>query len=130
MTHRILIVDDNPDETEIAVRVLSRLGKDLDLQTASTGEAALDILRDPARLPCVILLDLKMPGMSGIDTLRRIRKDNRLRDIRVIIVTNSSLENDRKESYAAGADYFLHKAFDMDQFSRDIKASLERWLLL
>jgi two-component system response regulator len=128
MAHKILIVDDNPDEAEIAMRVLSKIGQCMNLQIASTGEAALEILRAGDQVPSVILLDLKMAGMSGLDTLRRIREDKRFKDIRVIVITNSSLETDKKESYAAGADYFLHKSCDIDQFTRDIEATLERWL--
>jgi two-component system response regulator len=128
MAHKILIVDDNPDEVEITMRVLSKIGKCMNLQIASTGEAALEMLRAGDQMPSVVLLDLKMPGMSGLDTVRRIREDKRLKDIRVIVISNSSLETDKKESYAAGADYFLQKSVDIDQFSRDIEASLERWL--
>jgi two-component system response regulator len=129
MAHKILIVDDNPDEADITMRVLSKIPEAVNLQTASTGEEALEILLCGDQLPSVILLDLKMPGMGGINTLRRIRADKRLKEIRVIIVTNSSLEKDREESYAAGADWFLHKAFDMDQFGMDIKTSLQHLLL-
>ncbi len=129
MAHKILIVDDNPDEADITGRVLSKMPQAVVLQTASTGEEALEILLGGDQLPSVILLDLKMPGMGGIATLRRIRAHKRLKDIRVIIVTNSSLETDREESYAAGADRFLHKAFDMDQFGMDIRSSLQHLLL-
>ena len=76
----------------------------------------------------MILLDLKMPGMNGFDTLRIIRADERLKHIPVIIVTSSSLEADEKEGYEAGADGFLHKAFDIDQFAGDIEDILKRWL--
>jgi DNA-binding response OmpR family regulator len=79
-------------------------------------------------LPSLILLDLKMPGMSGFDTLRIIRADKLMKHIPVIIVTSSSLEADKKMGYETGADGFLHKAFDIDQFERDLKSMLERWL--
>jgi two-component system response regulator len=121
----VLIVDDNPDEVKIAARALSKIRKSMTVHTVSTGEGALEQLRCMETLPSVIFLDLKMPGMSGFDVLRSIRSDERLKGIRVIVVSNSSLESDRKESYAAGADWFLQKAFDIDEFSREIKSLLD-----
>lgn len=66
-----------------------------------------------------------MPGMNGIKTLRLLRSDERLKKLPVIIVTNSTLESDRQEAYEAGADGFIHKSFDMDQFSQEIKSLLK-----
>jgi CheY-like chemotaxis protein len=91
-------------------------------------EAALELLRNEADLPSLILLDLKMSVMSGIDLPRQIRADGRLKNITVIIVTNSLLEADKKEAYATGADDFLDKALDTDRFGRDIQSVLARWL--
>ena len=93
-----------------------------------SGEAALELLQKEDDLPSLILLDIKMPGMSGIDTLRRIRSDGHLKNIPVIVATNSILESDRNASYAAGADGFIQKDFDISKFGRDIKSILERWL--
>jgi CheY-like chemotaxis protein len=128
MAHKVLIVDDDPNDTEMTRRVLSRAGFEVKVEAVTCGETALELLRKEDALPSLIFLDLNMPGMGGIDTLRRIRDDDRLRNITVIILTNSLLEADKKESYAGGADGFLHKAFDIDQFGIDIKSALERWL--
>lgn len=128
MAHTVLIVDDNPDDIEITKRVLSKQELGITVETAPRGEVALEHLRDGKALPALILLDLKMPGMSGFDTLREIRADSRLKNIPVIVVTSSALESDMKEAYASGADSFLHKSFDIDQFSKDIMHILERWL--
>ncbi len=128
MAHTILIVDDNPDDIEITRRILARMGRIVKVEAAPCGEAAMELLRKGIDLPSLILLDLKMPGMSGFDALRRIRADVRMKHIPVIIVTSSCLESDEKEAYAAGADCFVHKAFDIDQFGRDMKSLLERWL--
>jgi two-component system response regulator len=92
------------------------------------GETALALLRNSGELPSLMLLDLKMPGMSGIDTLRRMREDEELKHIPVVIVTNSTLESDRNAALNAGADGFIHKDFDMDKFGRDMKSLLDRWL--
>jgi CheY-like chemotaxis protein len=126
--HRILIVDDDPGDAEMTKRALSRAGLQLEVETVSCGEDALELLRKGSDLPSVILLDLKMSGLSGIETLGMIRADGRLRNITVIIVTNSLLEADRKASHDVGADDFLCKAFDLDRFAMDIKSALERWL--
>lgn len=128
MEHMILIVDDNPDEIELARRILTKSRPDVRVEEAGRGETALEFLHDGRELPSLILLDLKMPGMNGVDTLRVIRADERLRDIPVVILTSSSLESDREESFDAGADAFFHKAFDINQFSEDIKCILDRWL--
>jgi len=128
ITHTILIIDDNLDDVEITKRTLARMDRELKVETALRGETALELLRREEALPALILLDLKMPGMSGFDTLRKIRADERMKHIPVIIVTSSSLEADEKAGYEAGADAFLHKAFDIDRFERDIKSVLDRWL--
>ncbi len=86
------------------------------------------MLHEMSTLPALILIDLKMCGMSGIDTLRLIRADERLKNMRVVVVTNSTLESDRKAALSTGADAFLHKAFDMEEFNRDICALLGRWI--
>jgi two-component system response regulator len=128
MTHNILIIDDNPDDVEIAKITLAGMDRELKVETAPRGEDALDLLRSGKALPSLILLDLKMPGMSGFDVLRKIRADERTKPIPVIIVTASSLEADEKEGYEAGAEAFLHKAFDINRFRRELKSLLERFL--
>jgi two-component system, response regulator len=127
-THKILIVDDNPDDRFVINRALSKSGFELEVETAAHGEGALELLRKEDDLPSVIFLDLKMPGMSGIETLRHIRDDVRLSKIPVILVTHSLLELDKKESYDAGADGLINKVSDIERFGRDIESVLERWL--
>ena len=129
MTHTILIIDDNLDDVEIAKRILARMGRKWDLETAPRGEVALELLHSGTDLPSLILLDLKMPGMSGFDVLHKIRADERMKHIPVILVTSSSLEADEKKGYEAGADAFLHKAFDIDRFSKDMKSLMDRFLI-
>jgi two-component system response regulator len=128
MAYTVLIVDDSRDETEITKRVLTKAGTPLKVVSVARGEEALALLKGTDSLPSLILLDLKMPGMNGVETLRRIRADDRLKRVPVAIVTNSSLEADRNESFAAGADNFLNKSIDMDQYGREIKLLLEKWL--
>jgi two-component system response regulator len=128
MEYTVLVVDDDPDDLEITRRALAKIGCSVTCMTACRGEDALMLLRFRAELPSLVLLDLKMPGMNGIDTLQQIRADDRLKDVPVIIVTNSTLESDRRAALAAGANAFLHKAFDLDQYGRDIQGQLKRWV--
>lgn len=124
----VLIIDDDHVEVMIAKRVISRIAPELWVEAAFSGDAGLALLTNGKPLPSLILLDLKMPGVSGIDVIRRIRADERLKNLPVIILTNSTLESDRQRSIAEGATDYLHKACSIDQFSRDIKALLERYL--
>ena len=79
-------------------------------------------------MPSLILLDLKMPGMSGIEVLRAIRADDRLREIPVVVFTSSSLESDSEEALAAGASDYLEKSLSLYQISKDLASVLNRWL--
>jgi DNA-binding response OmpR family regulator len=112
----------------ITRRILSKLAPALRTETALSGETGMTLLRSERPLPSMVLLDLKMPGLSGIDVLRQIRADDSLRHLPVIVVTNSTLEADRKKSLEAGADDYLHKDFNLEHFRRDIKQLLDRWL--
>lgn len=124
----VLIIDDNENDVFITKRALSKIDPELRTEAAPTGEAGLKLLSGGDGLPALILLDLKMTGMSGFDTLRRIRADALLRNIPVVVVTSSSLESDMTEAYASGADSFVYKSVDTDQFVRDLKYILERWI--
>jgi CheY-like chemotaxis protein len=124
----VMIVDDDPDDIEITRRVLSRCGRGIDIRSAASGEEALRLLLRAEELPSLVFIDLKMRGMSGIDTVLKIRADERLKHIPMVIMTNSTLESDMRKAYEAGVSSFIHKAFDIDQFSRDIKAHLDCWL--
>jgi CheY-like chemotaxis protein len=128
LSHTILIIDDNPDDVEIAKRILARMDRKVKVEAIPRGEIALELLRSGEALPSLILLDLKMPGMSGFDFLEKIRADERMKHIPVIVVTSSSLEADENKSYESGADAFLHKAFDIDRFSSELQSLLNRLL--
>ena len=124
----VLLIDDDQAEVLIAKRVLSKIAPEIGVDTAFNGEDGLALLRCGRPLPALVLLDLKIPGLNGIDVLRRIRADENLKHLPVVIVTNSTLESDRQESLAAGADGYLHKAFDIKRFGRDIETLLWRYL--
>ena len=128
MSTTVLVVDDSAEELAIMKRVLGNTGRLINIKTAERGDTALDLLRKNIVIPALIFLDIKMPGLDGIETVRQIRADKKLKQIPVVILTNSSLESDKKAAFAAGADDFINKAFNMDQFCKDIKSLLERWL--
>ncbi len=128
MASTVLIIDDNQDDILITKRVFSKIAPDIMTEAALSGEAGLALLRCEKIRPTFILLDLKMPGMGGLDALRQMRLDDRLKTIPVVIVTSSTLESDEKEAYAAGADSFINKAFDIEQFSSDMTQVLKRYL--
>ena len=77
-------------------------------------------------MPCSILLDLNIPGMGGIECLRRIRADESLKSIPVIMVTASSFDQDEKKAYDAGANFFLYKELDIDRYGQNLDAALKR----
>jgi two-component system response regulator len=128
MERKILIIDDSEDDILLTKMVLSKLGRKIRIESASTGEEALRFLRSGTELPALVLLDLKMPGMDGIDVLRAIRADQRLCPLPVIIVTHSDLESDKEASFTSGANSFLNKSVDLGQFTTEIRNELEKWI--
>lgn len=126
--YSFLIIDDNPNDIELMRLTLRDLKPESEVRAVFDGETALKSLRNERPLPHLIFLDIKMPGMTGIETLREIRSDASLMDIPVAVVTSSSLESDKEEAYIAGANAYLYKAFNISQFAKDIKSVLERLL--
>jgi CheY-like chemotaxis protein len=123
----VLIIDNDRDEVMITRMALSKVAPEIGVIAAFSGEAGLAILRSGPPLLLLILLDLKMPGLDGIEVLRQIRSDDSLKHLPVIIVTNSTLESDRQKSIEAGASRYLHKAFDIDQYIREVKALIDQY---
>jgi len=128
MQPTILIIDDNEDDVLLTKLVLSKTGRDFRTEVALSGEAGLALIRGGKTSPKLILLDLKMPGMDGIEILRKIRDDERLSSMPVVMVTHSDLQSDEQAAIKAGAASFLHKETDLDQFKRDVERILDRWL--
>ena len=124
----IFIVDDSPTDIELTTIALEATGREISVCSATDSESALTMLRKGHVLPALILLDLKMPGMGGIEVLHEIRADDCLRDIPVVVVTSSSLESDRTEAIAAGASDYLRKPLALNQFSKALESILHRWL--
>jgi len=128
MGQKLLIIDDDEDFILITESILSKIKPGITIEVASSGEEGLVRLREGTVLPALILLDVKMPGMSGIDVLRKIRNERQLNPIPVVIVTHSISEDDLVASYKSGANSILLKTVDIDQFRRSIINLLERFI--
>ena len=128
MGQKLLIIDDDEDFVLITKSILSKIEPGITIEVASSGEEGLARLREGTVLPALILLDVKMPGMSGIDVLRKIRDEKQLHPIPVVIVTHSIIKDDLVASYKSGANSILLKTVDTDQFRRSLINLLERFI--
>jgi CheY-like chemotaxis protein len=134
----ILLVEDNPSDLEVALRALKEHNLCNNVQVARDGEEALDFIfcqgsfagRRRDELPRVILLDLKLPLIDGMEVLRQIRGDARTRNIPVVVLTSSTEERDVVESYALGVNSYIAKPVDFDQFSDAMQVIGMYWLML
>ena len=123
----ILVIDDNPDDIFIVKRAIMKSRSGCTVETAADAVQAQERLGRPD-LPGLILLDLKMPGMGGIEVLRFIRAGAQTRYIPVVMITSSKMESDQKAAYEAGANGFLHKEHDLTQFTESIRSTLHYWI--
>ena len=134
----ILLVEDNPDDVKLTMRALKKANVLNEVVVAQDGTEALDYLfgagkyagRDVNQKPQVVLLDLKMPKMDGLEVLQRIRADERTRLLPVVILTTSSEDNDRVSSYNLGANSYVRKPVDFNQFTDAVRQLGLYWLLL
>lgn len=133
----ILLVEDNPDDETLTQRALSEKNIANELIVARDGAEALDFLlgESPdrggrAELPELVLLDLKLPKIDGLEVLRRLRRDERTRLLPIVILTCSKEETDLVESYRLGANSYIRKPVDFDQFSEAVHQLGLYWLVL
>ncbi len=134
----ILLVEDNPDDVELVKRAFakSRLANKIDV--VMDGQAALDYVfctgdyagRNPDECPELILLDLKLPKIDGLEVLRRIRENNHSRICPVVIMTSSREEEDLVKSYEGGANSYIQKPIDFDHFAKAVEQLGLYWLVL
>ena len=137
-TKNILLVEDNPDDVKLTMRALAKSNIANTVDVATDGVEALDYLfargkftgRDTGVMPQVILLDLKMPRMDGLEVLKHIRADERTRVLPVVVLTTSNEEKDRIESYHLGANSYIRKPVDFGQFVEAVKQLGLYWLVL
>jgi CheY-like chemotaxis protein len=134
----ILLVEDNQDDIDLILRSLKKGNIANDVIVARDGVAALDFLfgsgeyaeRDVSMLPTVILLDIKMPRMDGIQVLERIRADERTEQLPVVLLTSSNEEQDLVKGYHFGANSYVRKPVDFGEFSEVVRQLGLYWLLL
>ena len=132
----ILHVEDNPDDEALALRALKKTEIQNDVIVARDGQEALDYVfaegkfegRDINDCPRLILLDIKLPKLSGLDVLKNIRKDNRTQLIPVVLLTSSDEARDMIEGYRSGANSFISKPVDFNEFVNQVKTLGKYWL--
>jgi CheY-like chemotaxis protein len=137
-TKIILLVEDNPDDVKLTLRALKKSNILNEVIVAQDGVEALNYLfgtgkyegRDTRIMPQMILLDLKMPRMDGLEVLHRIREDERTKILPVVILTTSSEDKDRVESYKLGANSYVRKPVDFNQFVEAVRQLGLYWLVL
>jgi two-component system response regulator len=134
----ILLVEDNPDDEALTLRALKKNNIGNQVFVVRDGAEALDFLfctsayadRDPHDMPQMILLDLKLPKVDGLEVLRRLRADERTRLLAVVILTSSNEEQDLLEGYKKGANSYVRKPVDFNQFAEAVRQLGLYWLVL
>lgn len=134
----ILLVEDNPDDVELTLHALRKEKLANNIHVARDGEEALEFLfcsgvhgdRSFEHPPKLILLDLKLPKVDGMDVLKRLKADARTRTIPVVILTSSKEERDLVSGYNLGANSYIQKPVDFDQFREIVKTVGLYWLVI
>jgi len=134
----ILLVEDNPSDVGLTRRALARNGILNPLVVVGDGQEALDYLfcagtygaRDPANPPVLVLLDLHLPRIEGLEVLRQIRADHRTRRIPVVILTSSTEQQDLAAGYDYGTNSYIRKPVDFHQFAEVIRQLGLYWLVI
>jgi two-component system response regulator len=138
MDKAILLVEDNPDDEALTLRALKKNNIRNEVVIAHDGAEALDYLfgtgqyigRNTDVLPQVVLLDLKLPKVEGLEVLRRVRADKRTKLLPVVILTSSNEEQDRIDGYGLGANSYVRKPVDFTQFMEAARQLGLYWLIL
>ncbi len=134
----ILLVEDNPDDVELTLRALRKNNVRNGVEVVKDGAEALDYLfctgtyanRDTGILPVVVLLDLKLPKIDGLEVLKRLRSDERTKLLPVVILTSSDEEQDIVQGYNLGANSYVRKPIDFAKFCEAVRQLQMYWFLL
>jgi len=134
----ILLVEDNPDDVELTLRALNKNNILNEVVVARDGAEALDYLfgtgvhvgRNASIMPAVVLLDLKLPRIDGLEVLERIRSEERTKLLPVVILTSSKEDKDRMSGYKLGANSYIRKPVDFNQFTEAVRQLGLYWLIL
>jgi len=129
----ILIIEDNPNDVELALHALRKAKVTNNVQVLRDGAEAIDFFfgSQPSSVrPCVILLDLKLPKVSGLEVLKRLKTDRKTRSLPVVMLTSSREDRDVEEAYALGANSYIVKPVDFEGFTRSVGELGLYWTLL
>lgn len=134
----ILLVEDNLNDVELTLRALKKRNLANKVHVVNDGAEALEFIfgtgtyaeRDINHIPKVILLDLKLPKVDGLEVLRRVKSDERTKIIPVVVLTSSKEESDLVESYKLGANSYITKPVDFDKFAQTVSEMGLYWLLV
>jgi CheY-like chemotaxis protein len=131
----VLLVEDDPDDEELTIRGLKRANLQNPIDVARDGQDAIDYLlgtedQTAKPLPAVVLLDLKLPRVGGLEVLKRIRADERTRRLPVVILTSSSEDRDLINGYDLGANSYVCKPIQFDQFATAVAQLGIYWLMI
>lgn len=135
---KVLLVEDNPDDVELTLRALKKNNIINEVVVAKDGVEALDYLfgtgsyagRDLRDSPAVVLLDLNLPKVNGLEVLQQLRSDGQIKNTPVVILTSSKEEKDMINGYELGCNSYIRKPVDFIQFSEAVKTLGIYWLLL
>ncbi len=134
----ILLVEDNPDDVELTLRAFEKYNIRNDITVVRDGAEALDYLfatgaysdRDTTTMPAVVILDLKLPKVDGLEVLQRMRADERTKLVPVVILTSSKEERDMVNGYKLGANSYVRKPVDFTQFVEAARQLGLYWLVI
>jgi len=138
-TIEIILIEDNPADIELTLSALNEYNLANKVQVLNDGAAALDYIMNnvdcnPCRrdkiCPKVILLDLKLPKVDGLEVLKRVRSDERTKTIPVVVLTSSNEERDRVESYKLGVNSYIVKPVNFDDFARSVAEIGCYWVIM
>ena len=127
----ILLVEDNANDAELTLRALKQRNLANQVHVCRDGAEAMDFFSgSPGPVPKVVLLDLKLPKVDGLEVLRRLKQNGRTKSIPVVVLTSSSEEPDIERAYALGANSYIVKPVDFEAFARAVSEVGLYWLLL
>jgi two-component system, response regulator len=134
----ILLVEDNPDDLELTLHALRREHLANNIFAVRDGEEAVEFLfctgrfqkRDFDHLPRLVLLDLKLPKLNGLEILKRVKQDPRTKALPVVVLTSSKEERDLVASYNLGANSYIQKPVDFDRFREIVKSTGLYWMVI
>lgn len=137
-TKTILLVEDNPDDVDLTLHALKKNNIKNEVIVVNDGAEALDLLfgkgkyadKDFSQLPAIILLDIKLPKIDGLEVLRQIRANERTKFLPVVILTSSKEDQDILQGYSLGVNSYVRKPVDFNQFAEAVRNLGLYWLLL